>query len=85
MRHTHCYIVEPINGRYNNKKNVDNNELILNTSIEDHKFVNRRGVIIETPINNSVLQLENFYLFNQSNSDKTPVKFHLYFSLIFAD
>ena len=50
MKHTHAYIVEPINGRYNNKKNVEDKELILNTSIEDHKFVNRNGVIIETPI-----------------------------------
>ncbi len=50
MRHPHCYIVEPIDGRYNNKKSVDNTELILNTSIEDHKFVNRNGIIIETPI-----------------------------------
>ena len=31
MKHTHAYIVEPINGRYNNKKNVENKELILNT------------------------------------------------------
>jgi hypothetical protein len=50
MKHTHAYIVEPINGRYNNKKNVENQELILNTSIEDHKFVNRSGIIIETPV-----------------------------------
>jgi len=50
MKHTHAYIVEPINGRYNNKKNVEDKELILNTSIEDHKFVNRNGIIIETPI-----------------------------------
>ena len=57
MRHTHCYIVKPINGRYNNKKNVDDNELILNTSIEDHKFVNRNGLIIALPIVN-----ENEYL-----------------------
>ena len=57
MRHTHCYIVEPVNGRYNNKKNVDNNELILNTSIEDHKFVNRNGRVLALPIVN-----ENEYL-----------------------
>jgi len=50
MKHTHAYIVKPIDGRYNNKKDVDGAELILNTSIEDHKFVNRSGVIIETPI-----------------------------------
>lgn len=50
MKNTHAYIVEPIEGRYNNKKDVEGQELILNTSIEDHKFVNRSGVIIETPI-----------------------------------
>ncbi len=57
MRHTHCYIVEPINGRYNNKKSVDDSELILNTSIEDHKFVNRNGRVLALPIVN-----ENEYL-----------------------
>jgi len=50
MKHTHAYIVQPIEGRYNNKKNIDDKELILNTSIEDHKFVNRNGIIIEAPI-----------------------------------
>jgi len=53
MKHLHCYIVEPINGRYNNKSE----NLILNTSIEDHKFVNREGIIKELPIN-----VENNYL-----------------------
>jgi len=53
MQHTHCYIVEPIEGRYNNKKN----NLILNTSIEDHKFVNRNGKVLALPIIN-----ENEYL-----------------------
>jgi len=52
MKNTHAYIVEPLNGRYNNKKSVDNKELILNTSIEDHKFVNRNGIIVELPIIN---------------------------------
>jgi hypothetical protein len=50
MKHTHAYIVEPIDGRYSNKKDVEGQELILNTSIEDHKFVNRSGIIIKTPI-----------------------------------
>ena len=57
MQHTHCYIVEPINGRYNNKKNIEGNQLILNTSIEDHKFVNRNGRVVALPIVN-----ENKYL-----------------------
>ena len=57
MQHTHCYIVQPINGRYNNKKNIEGNQLILNTSIEDHKFVNRNGLVLALPIVN-----ENEYL-----------------------
>ena len=50
MRHLHCYIVKPFGKRYSNKKDIDGQELILNTSIENHKFVNRIGVVIETPI-----------------------------------
>ena len=59
MQHTHCYIVQPINGRYNNKKNIDNKELILNASIEDHKFVNRNGIVLALPIvnDNEYLQI----------------------------
>ena len=57
MQHTHCYIVQPINGRYNNKKNIGNEELILNASVEDHKFVNRNGIVLTLPIVN-----ENEYL-----------------------
>ena len=55
MQHTHCYIVEPINGRYNNKKE----NLILNTSIEDHRFVNRNGKVLALPIinDNEYLQI----------------------------
>ena len=47
MKHLYSYIVSPTNGRYDNKKN----NLILNTSIEDHKFVSRHGVIIALPVN----------------------------------
>ncbi len=50
MRNIHCYIIKPINGRYNNKIKIQDKELILNTSIEDHKFVNRFGEVIATPI-----------------------------------
>ena len=59
MKHLHCYIISPVNGVYNNKKQVDKKELILNTSIEDHKFVNRIGKIIETPINNPILKVND--------------------------
>ena len=56
MKHLHAYIIKPINGRYTNNKKVGESNLILNTSIEDHKFVNRIGIVVETPVNNSTLQ-----------------------------
>ena len=59
MKHLHCYIISPVNGVYSNKKQVEKKELILNTSIEDHKFVNRIGKIIETPINNPILKVND--------------------------
>jgi hypothetical protein len=51
MKHLYAYIVEPVDGRYTNNKKVGKSNLILNTSIEDHKFVNRYGKVIQTPIN----------------------------------
>ena len=56
MKHLHAYIVSPVKGRYTNNKKIGEKELILNTTIENHKFVNRKGIIIETPINNSILK-----------------------------
>ena len=49
MQSIYSYIVSPIKNRYNNKKNIGKNEIILNTSIEDHKFVNRNAIIIKLP------------------------------------
>ena len=51
MKHLYAYIVEPLNGRYNNKKKIGKTTLLLNTSIEDHKYVNRIGVIVQEPLN----------------------------------
>ncbi len=56
MKHLHAYLIEPLDGRYTNNKKIGDSNLILNTQIEDHKFVNRRAKIIETPINNPFLQ-----------------------------
>jgi len=56
MKHLHAYMVAPLNGRYTNNKKVGEKELILNTTIENHKFINRQGIITETPINNSLLK-----------------------------
>jgi len=51
MRSLYSFIIEPRENRYENKKYINGVELILNTEIQDHKFVSRVGVVLETPIN----------------------------------
>jgi hypothetical protein len=51
MRSLYAFIIEPKNERYDNTKKIDDVELILNTEIQDHKFVSRIGIVLETPIN----------------------------------
>jgi hypothetical protein len=51
MRSLYAFIIKPKNQRYDNTKKIDDVELILNTEIQDHKFVSRIGIVLETPIN----------------------------------
>ena len=50
MQSIYDFIVSPIDGRYDNVKDIEGKELILNTSIESHKFVHKKGVVIKTPL-----------------------------------
>lgn len=52
MKSLYNYIIST-NNRYDNKKAVEDKELILNTEIteRDYHFVNRVGKVISTPIN----------------------------------
>jgi hypothetical protein len=44
------YVVTPIGSRYNNVKKFDEKELILNTEVFNHQYVNRLAKIIATPL-----------------------------------
>ena len=50
MKSIYNFVVKPKGERYNNKKQVDGGELILNTEIYNHQYVNREAQIISTPI-----------------------------------
>jgi hypothetical protein len=50
MRAYRDFVVSPIGGRYNNSKKIGNKELVLNTEIYNHQFVNRRARVIATPL-----------------------------------
>ena len=43
------FIVKPKNERYDNKKYVDGQELLLNTEISDHRYVSRSAIVTATP------------------------------------
>jgi len=44
------FIVSPIGQRYNNSKKVGEKELILNTEVFNHQYVNRKAKVIATPL-----------------------------------
>ena len=50
MKSVYNFVVTPKGERYNNKKKVDGGELILNTEIYNHQYVNREAIVISTPI-----------------------------------
>ena len=50
MKSVHNFVVTPKGDRYNNKKDVDGDELILNTEIFNHQYVNREATVISGPI-----------------------------------
>ena len=50
MKSVYNFVVTPKGERYNNKKKVDGGELILNTEIFNHQYVNREAIIMSTPI-----------------------------------
>ena len=43
------FIVEPLDGRYNSKMSVGDTELILNTELQNHNYVNRIGTVLQAP------------------------------------
>jgi len=50
MKSVYNFVVKPKGERYNNTKKVDNGELILNTDIYQHQYINRQAIVISTPI-----------------------------------
>ena len=50
MKSVYNFVVKPIGQRYNNVKKVGDKELILNTEIFNHQYVNRKATVISKPI-----------------------------------
>ena len=50
MRAYKDFIITPIGERYNNSKKVDDKELILNTEVYNHQYINRLAKVVATPL-----------------------------------
>ena len=50
MKSVYNFVVAPIGERYNNTKKVEGGNLILNTEIFNHQYVNRIAKVISIPI-----------------------------------
>jgi hypothetical protein len=50
MKSLHHFIVEPKGSRYSNTKDVEGKNLIINSENQNHEFVNRKGIVLSTPI-----------------------------------
>jgi co-chaperonin GroES (HSP10) len=50
MRSVYDFIVKPTSSRYSNEKKVGNKKLLLNTSIEEFKFINREAIVVSVPL-----------------------------------
>ena len=44
------FIIEPKGNRYNNTTKVGTSELILNTEVYNHQFVNRQAIVKSVPV-----------------------------------
>jgi len=49
MKSLYNFIIKPYKARYDNVRRVGDKELIINTGIEDHKFVSKKAVVVSTP------------------------------------
>ena len=50
MKSVYNFVVTPVGKRYNNVKKVGDKELVLNTEIFNHQYVNRKATVISKPI-----------------------------------
>ena len=59
MKSLDHFIVKPLGSRYNNVKDLGDKSLIINSENQNHEFVNRKGIVVSTPIINDTNIREN--------------------------
>ena len=49
MQSLYYFIVKPLNDRYDNTRRIAGTDLIINSGIEDHRFISKKAVVVSTP------------------------------------
>jgi len=49
MQGLYDYVIKPLGDRYNNSVEVGDKNLILNTEVFNHQYVNRQAIVLSTP------------------------------------
>ena len=49
MQSLYYFIVKPLKERYDNTRRVAGTDLIINSGIEDHRFISKKAVVVSTP------------------------------------
>ena len=55
------YLVEPKGSRSTGKKDIEGQELLLNTDLQNHEYVNRIGKVLSLPLANKYIELKEGY------------------------
>ena len=50
MQSPYNFVISPVGSRYNNKVNVGDKELIINSEIYNHEYTNRKGIVHSCPM-----------------------------------
>jgi len=67
MKSLYDFIVKPVGEKYNNTVRIGDKDLVVNTKIENWKFVNRIAEVIETPLAfNSNIEKGNLVVIHQN-------------------
>ena len=49
MKSIYGFLIKPIGERYNNVKKIGDKELILNTEVYNHQYINREAEVLSVP------------------------------------
>ena len=64
MKSLYNFIIKPLTTRYDNIRKVGDKTLIINTTIENHRFVSKQAVVVSVPAayNSHIKQGDNLYV-----------------------